>query len=80
MLEERGLKLNLTENAKQVLIAEGYDPQYGARPLRRAIQRMIQDPLALKLLNGDFAAGDTVLVDGDPVSRALRFEKMEIQV
>jgi ATP-dependent Clp protease ATP-binding subunit ClpA len=80
MLEQRGIKLNLTENARQVLIAEGYDPQYGARPLRRAIQRMIQDPLALKLLNGDFVAGDTVLVDGDPVSRALRFEKMEIQV
>jgi ATP-dependent Clp protease ATP-binding subunit ClpA len=80
LLEQRGIKLNLTENARQVLIAEGYDPQYGARPLRRAIQRMIQDPLALKLLNGDFVAGDTVLVDGDPVSRALRFEKMEIQV
>ncbi|MCC6858415.1 MAG: ATP-dependent chaperone ClpB [Bryobacterales bacterium] len=80
MLEERGIRLRLTENAKQVLIAEGYDPQYGARPLRRAIQRMIQDPLALKLLNGDFGSGDTVLVDGDPVSRVLRFERMEIQV
>ena len=44
---------------------EGYDPQYGARPMRRAIQRLIQDPLALKLLAGDFQEGETVEVDAD---------------
>jgi len=75
MLEERGIRLELTEKAKQALMAEGYDPQYGARPLRRAIQRMLQDPLALKLLNGDFQAGDTVRVDGDPAAKTLTFER-----
>ena len=49
--------------AKDRIINEGYDPQYGARPMRRAIQRLIQDPLALKLITGVFAEGDTILVD-----------------
>ena len=48
---------------RNVLMAEGYDPAYGARPMRRAIQRLIQDPLALQLLEGDFLAGDTIVVD-----------------
>ena len=51
---------------KTCIITEGYDPQYGARPMRRAIQRLIQDPLALKLINGDFLEGDTILVDAAP--------------
>ncbi|HWQ57317.1 MAG TPA: ATP-dependent chaperone ClpB [Bryobacteraceae bacterium] len=63
LLKDRGLKLEVTAAAKDQLVAEGYDPQYGARPMRRAIQRMIQDPLALKLLSGEFVSGDTVLVD-----------------
>ncbi len=78
MLEERRIKLRLTDAARQVLMTEGYDPTYGARPLRRAIQRMLQDPLALKLLNGDFQAGDTIQVDGDLVSKTLRFEAVPV--
>jgi ATP-dependent Clp protease ATP-binding subunit ClpB len=76
MLAERGLKLELTPAAVDLVLAEGYDPSYGARPMRRAIQRMIQDPLALQLLSGQFVAGDTVVADVDPNTRTLRFEKM----
>ena len=56
--------------ARELLAREGYDPVYGARPLKRAIQRMIQDPLALELLNGTFGEGDTVVVDakGDTIT------------
>ena len=74
MLKDKGLKLELTPAAKDLLIAEGYDPQYGARPMRRAIQRLIQDPLALQILNGDFVEGDTIVVDVDS-EHALRFSK-----
>ena len=63
MLKERKVNLEVTEAAKDVIVAEGYDPQFGARPMRRTIQRLIQDPLALKLLNAEFLEGDTVLVD-----------------
>lgn len=69
------MTLEVTEAAKDRLIAEGYDPQYGARPMKRAIQRMIQDPLALKLINGEFAEGDTVLVDAGPNEGELVFSK-----
>jgi ATP-dependent Clp protease ATP-binding subunit ClpB len=62
-LAERGLDLELTDEAKQVVADAGWDPAYGARPLKRAIQRMIENPLALHLLEGDFAEGDTVRVD-----------------
>ncbi len=62
-LAERGLDLELTDEAKQVVADAGWDPAYGARPLKRAIQRMIENPLALRLLEGDFAEGDTVRVD-----------------
>src|SRR6185436_10287308 len=54
MLAQRGLKLELTPAAVELVLAEGYDPIYGARPMRRAIQRMIQDPLAMQLLSGEF--------------------------
>ncbi len=62
-LEARGLHMEITEAAKDVLLKDGYDPNYGARPMRRAIQRLIQDPLSLKLLQGEYLPGDTVLVD-----------------
>jgi ATP-dependent Clp protease ATP-binding subunit ClpB len=65
LLKERKVNLEVTPAARDAIIAEGYDPQYGARPMRRAIQRLIQDPLALKLLNGEYLDGDTVLVDAD---------------
>jgi len=75
LLEQRGLQLEITDAARNVLMAEGYDPAYGARPMRRAIQRLIQDPLSLRLLSGDFVSGDTIIVDGDAVKHALSFEK-----
>jgi ATP-dependent Clp protease ATP-binding subunit ClpB len=62
-LAERGLALELTDAAKEALGDAGWDPAYGARPLKRAIQRLLENPLALRLLEGDFAGGDTILVD-----------------
>ena len=62
-LAERELDLKLTDDAKQLVADAGWDPAYGARPLKRAIQRMIENPLALRLLEGDFDEGDTVRVD-----------------
>ena len=64
-LAERQLTIELTQAAKALLFREGYDPAYGARPMKRAIQRLIQDPLALKLLDGEVKPGDNVLVDAD---------------
>jgi ATP-dependent Clp protease ATP-binding subunit ClpB len=62
-LAERGLSLELTDTAKEHLAEAGWDPTYGARPLKRAIQRLVENPLALQLLEGDFAEGDTIRVD-----------------
>src|SRR6266540_2384912 len=62
-LADRRITLELTPATEEVLAREGYDPVYGARPLKRAIQRLVQDPLALQLLNGTFAEGDSVVVD-----------------
>jgi ATP-dependent Clp protease ATP-binding subunit ClpB len=62
-LAERKLGLNVTDKAKEFLAKEGYDPVFGARPLKRAIQRLLQDPLARRLLEHEFAEGDTITVD-----------------
>jgi ATP-dependent Clp protease ATP-binding subunit ClpB len=62
-LADRGLSLELTDEAKEYLAEAGWDPAYGARPLKRAIQRLVENPLALRLLEGDFGEGDTVRVD-----------------
>lgn len=62
-LTERKLTLAVTEPAKEFLAKEGYDPVFGARPLKRAIQRVLLDPLARRLLEHEFAEGDTVRVD-----------------
>jgi ATP-dependent Clp protease ATP-binding subunit ClpB len=62
-LAERGLGLELTDDAKELVAEAGWDPTYGARPLKRALQRLVENPLALRLLEGDFAEGDTVRVD-----------------
>ncbi|TMK55084.1 MAG: NDP-hexose 4-ketoreductase, partial [Actinobacteria bacterium] len=64
-LESQGLGLELTTDAKLELAKKGYDPQLGARPLRRAIQRLVEDPLSEKILWKEFRAGETVLVDAD---------------
>jgi ATP-dependent Clp protease ATP-binding subunit ClpB len=68
-LEDRRIHLVVTDAAKALLGREGYDPTFGARPLKRTIQRLVQDPLALKLLEREFVEGDTVVVDaaGDQV-------------
>jgi ATP-dependent Clp protease ATP-binding subunit ClpB len=73
-LAERRIELELTEAAKEMLAEAGWDPAYGARPLKRAIQRLVENPLALRLLEGDFADGDTVQVDAE--DGELRFEKV----
>jgi ATP-dependent Clp protease ATP-binding subunit ClpB len=69
----RGLDLELSDAAKEQLVEAGWDPTYGARPLKRAIQRLVENPLALRLLEGEFGEGDTVRVDVD--DGELRFEK-----
>ena len=69
-LGERGLELELTDSAEATITEAGWDPAYGARPLKRAIQRLLENPLALRLLEGDFVAGDVILVadeDGELV-------------
>jgi ATP-dependent Clp protease ATP-binding subunit ClpB len=65
LLAERRLNLDLTPEAQAALSEEGYDPIYGARPLKRVIQQRIQNPLALELLQGRFHEGDTIVVDTD---------------
>ncbi len=72
-LAERGLDLELTPAAKELVAEAGWDPAYGARPLKRAIQRLVENPLAKALLEGEFADGDTVLVDAR--DGELAFEK-----
>jgi ATP-dependent Clp protease ATP-binding subunit ClpB len=62
-LAERGLSLELTDEAKELIAEAGWDPAYGARPLKRALQRLVENPLALRLLEGEFGEGDTVRVD-----------------
>jgi ATP-dependent Clp protease ATP-binding subunit ClpC len=62
-LSERKLGVELTEGAKSWLAKEGYDPIYGARPLRRVIERYVENPLSTKLLRGEFSEGDRIIVD-----------------
>jgi ATP-dependent Clp protease ATP-binding subunit ClpB len=62
-LEDRKIRVELSERAKDLLIAEGYDPTYGARPLKRVIQRRVLDPLAMRVLQGDFGEGSAVRID-----------------
>ena len=75
MMRDRGISLELTEGALDLLAREGYDPVYGARPLRRTIQKRIQDVLAMEILAGRFGQGDTVIVDGS--EDGLVFSKKE---
>jgi ATP-dependent Clp protease ATP-binding subunit ClpB len=75
LLEERKITFELTDRATELLFREGFDPAYGARPLRRAIQRLIQDPLALRILEGSILPGEHVLVDADPRSEKMVFQQ-----
>jgi ATP-dependent Clp protease ATP-binding subunit ClpC len=64
-LASKGLDIVLTDEAKELLATKGYDPQLGARPLRRAIQQLLEDPLSERVLYQEFAAGSTILIDVD---------------
>jgi ATP-dependent Clp protease ATP-binding subunit ClpB len=74
LLEPRKITLELTSNARHQLLLTGYDRQYGARPMKRAIQHLIQDPLAIKILDGEILQGDHVKIDADPLKNRLLFE------
>jgi ATP-dependent Clp protease ATP-binding subunit ClpB len=76
LLEDRQISLELTGPARQLILAAGSDAAYGARPLKRALQRMVQDPLAIKILNGEVLHGEHVRIDADRNSNQLRFEPM----
>src|SRR2546425_16012 len=76
LVAERKLRLEVTPAAKQLIVAEGYDPVYGARPLKRAIQRLVQNPLALAVLEGQYTEGDTVRVDRAKDGNHLTFERI----
>jgi ATP-dependent Clp protease ATP-binding subunit ClpB len=73
-LADRRISLELTDAARELLFTAGYDVQYGARPLKRAIQRLIQDPLALKILDGEVLHGDHVVVDADTRTHQMTFK------
>jgi ATP-dependent Clp protease ATP-binding subunit ClpB len=75
LLVERQITLELTPEAQELLLSEGYDPAYGARPLRRTIQRLIQDPLAMQILQGTVLPGDHVRVDRHGQKDSMRFER-----
>jgi ATP-dependent Clp protease ATP-binding subunit ClpB len=77
LLAERNLRIELTPAARERIVSEGYDPAYGARPLRRTVQRLVQDPLAMRILDGSVLPGDVVRVDADPDSEAMRFERLD---
>jgi ATP-dependent Clp protease ATP-binding subunit ClpB len=76
LLADRKLTLEVTPAAKTLLVAEGYDPVYGARPLKRAIQRLLQNPLAVSVLEGEFAEGDRIRVDRAKDGNSLTFERI----
>jgi ATP-dependent Clp protease ATP-binding subunit ClpB len=74
LLADRKISLELTDAAKDLLFTEGFDPNFGARPLKRAIQKLVQDPLALKILDGEVLHGDHVVVDADKKAGKMAFE------
>ena len=80
ILAARQITLTLTPAAKTLLFREGYDPAYGARPMKRAIQRLIQDPLAMKILDREVHAGDEMIVDADASGESMRFERAHMKV
>ncbi len=80
LLAERNLTLELTPAARRLLLSEGYDPAFGARPLRRTIQRLVQDPLALRILDGSVLPGEHVIVDADVRSGQMKFERAKEKV
>ncbi len=77
MLAGRKVRIELTPAARSLVLAEGYDPAYGARPLRRTVQRLIQDPLAIEILDGRILPGETIRVDADAAG-VMKFEKAPV--
>ena len=75
LLEDRRIQIEVSDEARELLAAKGYDPHYGARPLKRVIQRMLQDPLAMKILEGEFPEGSKVRVDARVSGEALELRK-----
>jgi ATP-dependent Clp protease ATP-binding subunit ClpB len=75
LLAEQKLSIELTDAARDLVAEEGYDPAYGARPLKRAIQRLVQNPLAIRVLEGEFEAGDGILADREEGAPGLTFRK-----
>ena len=80
LLADRQIKLQVTPEAKEALIDEGFDPAYGARPLKRVIQRRIQNPLALAVLEGEFGEGDTLRVGRNDTTGELDFARVSVTV
>ncbi len=74
-MAEHGLKVEMSDEARKWLAQEGYDPSFGARPLKRALQKHVESPLSVELLSGNFKEGDTVLVDFDAEKKTLTFTK-----
>ncbi len=74
LLADRKISLELTDAAKDLLFTQGYDANFGARPLKRAIQKLVQDPLALKILDGEVLHGDHIVVDADKKAGKMKFE------
>jgi ATP-dependent Clp protease ATP-binding subunit ClpC len=74
-LGERGLRVELSSAARDWLGNEGYDPAFGARPLRRALQKYVESPLSISLLGGQFSEGSTILVDVDAETNKLVFRR-----
>jgi ATP-dependent Clp protease ATP-binding subunit ClpB len=77
LLAERKVRIELRPAARERIVRDGYDPAYGARPLRRTVQRLVQDPLAMRILEGGILPGDLVRVDIDPQSDSMKFERVE---
>jgi ATP-dependent Clp protease ATP-binding subunit ClpB len=75
LLADRKISLELTDAARELLFSEGYDPTFGARPLKRAIQKLVQDPLALKILDGEILHGDHLVVDADNKAGKMKFQE-----
>ena len=75
-LSEHGLNVELTDAARDWLAEEGYDPDFGARPLRRALQKHVESPLSVSVLSGEFSDGDTILVDVDLDKNQLVFRSI----
>ena len=76
LLADRKLTIEIAPAAKKLIVAEGYDPVYGARPLKRAIQRLLQNPLALQVLEGKYSEGDKIVVDRSKDGNSLAFERI----